>query len=149
MSTIKSLWFSFSTTIWPFITHITLNAAEVCIVRGYLCHDIKQAMSYHIMGFYVMTSYVTTIVASLVFSYPGQYILMIQKLCTVLCNINLQNCNDKILGYRIRPSLVLVAFHEYLHCMSYDHTALHTYTYSNMYRDVPRFRTVVIITWGV
>ena len=27
----------------------------MCIIRGYLCHDIKQAMSYHIMKFYVTT----------------------------------------------------------------------------------------------
>ena len=29
--------------------------ARVCIIRSFLCHDIKQAMSYHIMEFYVMT----------------------------------------------------------------------------------------------
>ena len=36
------------------IYYIIMNA-EVCIIRGYLCHNIKQAMSYHIMKFYVMT----------------------------------------------------------------------------------------------
>ena len=45
------------------IYYIIMNAA-VCIIRGYLCHDIKHAMSYHIMEFYV-----TTITASLVCSW--------------------------------------------------------------------------------
>ena len=27
----------------------------VCIIRNFLCHDIKQAISYHIMEFYVTT----------------------------------------------------------------------------------------------
>ena len=35
------------------IYYIIINA-EVCIIRDYLCHD-KQAMSYHIMEFYVTT----------------------------------------------------------------------------------------------
>ena len=29
--------------------------AKVCIIKSFLCHDIKQAMSYHIMEFYVTT----------------------------------------------------------------------------------------------
>ena len=28
---------------------------KVCIIRRYLCHDIKKPMSYHIMKLYVMT----------------------------------------------------------------------------------------------
>ena len=34
--------------------YIVINNA-VCIIESYLCHDIKQAMSYHIMEFYIMT----------------------------------------------------------------------------------------------
>ena len=37
----------------------------VCIIKSFLCHNIKQAMSYHIMKFYVTTYTVTTIAASL------------------------------------------------------------------------------------
>ena len=33
--------------------------AEVCIIKGYLCHYIKQAMSYHIMEFYVTTCHMS------------------------------------------------------------------------------------------
>ena len=36
------------------IYYIIMNEA-VCIIRDYLCHDIKQAMSYHIIEFYVTT----------------------------------------------------------------------------------------------
>ena len=55
----------FTTVFSQFFTFLLLPShllhATVCIIKSFLCHDIKQAMSYHIMEFYV-----TTIVASLV-----------------------------------------------------------------------------------
>ena len=46
--------------LYPYLAiyYIIINAA-VCIVRGYLCHNIKQAMSYHIMKFYVTTCHMS------------------------------------------------------------------------------------------
>ena len=53
------------TAFSQFFTFLLLSShllnAIVCIIKSFLCHDIKQAMSYHIMEFYV-----TTIAASLV-----------------------------------------------------------------------------------
>ena len=36
-------------------TDYILMNATVCTIKNFLCHDIKQAMPYHIMEFYVMT----------------------------------------------------------------------------------------------
>ena len=53
------------TTIFSQFTFLLLSSrlfhATVCIIKSFLCHDIKQAMSYRIMEFYV-----TTIAASLI-----------------------------------------------------------------------------------
>ena len=52
------------TAFSQFFTFLLLSShllnAIVCIIKSFLCHDIKQAMSYHIMEFYV-----TIIAASL------------------------------------------------------------------------------------
>ena len=49
----------FTTVISQFFTFLLLSShllhATVCIIKNFLCHDIKQAMSYHIMEFYVTT----------------------------------------------------------------------------------------------
>jgi len=62
---------SITFTYFPHIYCIKKNE-RVCILKRYLCHDIKKPMSYHIMEFCHDMSYVTTIMASLVckgFSY--------------------------------------------------------------------------------
>ena len=49
----------FTTVISQFFTFLLLSShllhATVCIIKNFLCHDIKQAMLYHIMEFYVTT----------------------------------------------------------------------------------------------
>ena len=69
-----------STVFSQLFTFLLLSSqllnAMVCIIKSFLCHDIKQAMSYHIMEFYV-----TTIAASLVRSYAENTI--------ALCLINI------------------------------------------------------------
>ena len=49
----------FTTVFSQFFTFLLLSShllhATVCIIKSFLCHDIKQAMSYHIMEFYVTT----------------------------------------------------------------------------------------------
>ena len=48
-----------TTVFSQFFTFLLLSShllhATVYIIKSFLCHDIKQAMSYHIMEFYVMT----------------------------------------------------------------------------------------------
>ena len=47
------------TAFSQFFTFLLLSShllnAIVCIIKSFLCHNIKQAMSYHIMEFYVTT----------------------------------------------------------------------------------------------
>ena len=56
----STLMLTFKTTLFMIfnsylaICYIIINA-EVCIIRDFLCHNIKQAMSYHNMEFYVTT----------------------------------------------------------------------------------------------
>ena len=65
ISTISHNAIPFTTIFSQFFTFLLLSShlfhATVCIIKSFLCHDIKQAMSYHIMEFYV-----TTIAASLI-----------------------------------------------------------------------------------
>ena len=59
MSTISYNAILFTTVFSQLFTFLLLSSqllnAIVCIIKSFLCHDIKQAMSYHIMGFYVTT----------------------------------------------------------------------------------------------
>ena len=65
ISTISYNAIPFTTIFSQFFTFLLLSShlfhATVCIIKNFLCHDIKQAMSYRIMEFYV-----TTIAASLI-----------------------------------------------------------------------------------
>jgi len=63
----KILFMIFTFYSYLAIYYIIIDAA-VCIIRGYLCNDIKQVMLYHIMKLYVTTchTYVMSIMASLV-----------------------------------------------------------------------------------
>ena len=65
ISTISYNAIPFTTIFSQFFTFLLLSShlfhATVCIIKSFLCHDIKQAMSYRIMEFYV-----TTIAASLI-----------------------------------------------------------------------------------
>ena len=58
ISTISYNAIPFTTVFSQFFTFLLLSShllhATVCIIKSFLCHDIKQAMSYHIMEFYVM-----------------------------------------------------------------------------------------------
>ena len=64
ISTISYNAIPFTTIFSQFFTFLLLSShllhTTVCIIKSFLCHDIKQAMSYH------MEVYVTTIAASLI-----------------------------------------------------------------------------------
>ena len=51
------------TAFSQFFTFLLLSShllnVMVCIIKSFLCHDIKQAMSYHIMEFYVTTCHIS------------------------------------------------------------------------------------------
>ena len=53
----------FTTVFLQFFTFLLLSShllhATVCIIKSFLCHNIKQAMSYHIMEFYVTTCHMS------------------------------------------------------------------------------------------
>ena len=46
-------------------TDYILMNATVCTINSFLCHDIKQAMSYHIMEFYVTTCHMSRLLQHL------------------------------------------------------------------------------------
>ena len=87
MSTIKIILFM----IFIFYSYLAIYFnAEVCIIRGNLCHDIKQAMSYHITEFYVTTCHMSRLSQH---PYSKWHFIRIQPLIylTITCSYLLQS----------------------------------------------------------
>ena len=61
--------------------------ATVCTIKSFLCHDIKHAMSYHIMEFYV-----TTCCMSQLSRHPYNEVLSPSKICTTYYNTTHTHC---------------------------------------------------------
>ena len=57
------------------IYYVIINE-KLCIIKKYLCHDIKEPMSCH----HIMELYVTTVVASLL-HYTGRTFIFTSEIC--------------------------------------------------------------------
>ena len=90
ISTISYNAIPFTTIFSQFFTFLLSSShllhAAVCIIKSFLCHDIKQAMSYH-MEFYVMTiaaSLIHGCLSCIIMVWPHETKLGLDKLVIIL-----------------------------------------------------------------